>query len=292
LNNFLQNERLLSYNLVAKTKSFALSLFLIKQSEVTPNSGSPMSHRQYQNPPIEEAVCEFRFAPSLQWNLTVPGLLYEKIKTNYPGEPKQQNLIQAEFQIGQLPINPGFALKQGTTKLLFQSTDGKKLVGVGPDMLSIHSLRPYEGWDSFAERIKESFHSYIEVAKPQGIKHLALRYINKIVIPEQNIDLGKYFTVYPLIPEGIPDNVSSFLVRTQTIYTDIPIVLKIALSDIANPDEQPGFILDLELSQNYEQESLNTQESLATLYELKLRERKVFESLITEHTRELFDVIN
>jgi len=253
-----------------------------------------MSHRKYKNSPIEEAVCEFRFAsdPGLQWNLTVPGLLYEKIKHSYPGEPKQQNLIQTEFQVGlQLPINPGFAFKQGTTKLLFQSADTKKLVGVGPDMLSIHSLRPYEGWDSFAKRINESFRSYIEVAKPHGIKHLALRYINKIAIPEQNIDLGKYFTVYPLIPEGIPDNVSSFLVRTQTIYTDIPIVLKITLSDIVNPDGQPVFILDIELSQNYEQESLDIQASLAALHELKQRERKAFESLITDHTRELFDVI-
>ncbi|QMS90513.1 hypothetical protein HUN01_24125 [Nostoc edaphicum CCNP1411] len=47
-----------------------------------------MTRRQYPNPPIEEAVCEFRFAPDPAWNLTIPGLFYEKIKDFYTGEPQ------------------------------------------------------------------------------------------------------------------------------------------------------------------------------------------------------------
>lgn len=49
-----------------------------------------MVQRQYRNLPIEEAVCEFRFAPGSAWNLTVPGLFYEKIKDFYTGELDEQ----------------------------------------------------------------------------------------------------------------------------------------------------------------------------------------------------------
>ena len=160
-----------------------------------------MTRHKYNNPPIEEALCEFRFAPSSPWNLTVPGLFYEKIKAVYPGEPRQQNLIQAELQIGQEPANAEVALRQSMAKLLFQSADAKKLVGVGYDTLSIHSLRPYEGWEYFGQRIDESFQTYLEVAKPTGVTRIAIRYINRIAISgNQDVDLSEYFTE----PHGLP----------------------------------------------------------------------------------------
>ncbi|MEA5551577.1 TIGR04255 family protein, partial [Anabaena cylindrica UHCC 0172] len=176
-----------------------------------------MIRYQYRNPPIEEAVCEFRFAPGLAWNLTVPSLFYEKIRDAYPGEPQQQNLIQAEFQIGQMPANPEFAFRQNMSKLLFQSADTKKLVGVGPDTLSIHSLRPYEGWEHFKQRIDNAFHNYLDVAKPIGVTRIALRYINKIAVVKHEIELSEYFTVYPQLPDGVPTIISGFLTRTESI---------------------------------------------------------------------------
>lgn len=251
-----------------------------------------MTRHKYNNPPIEEALCEFRFAPGPAWNLTVPGLFYEKIKDAYPGEPQQQNLIQAEVQIGQVPANSEVALRQGMTKLLFQSADAKKLVGVGYDLLSIHSLRPYEGWESFGPRINESFQAYLEVAKPVGVTRIALRYINRIAISaNQAIQLNEYFTIYPQLPDGVPGNISGFLNRTESIYEDIPIRLAIILSDVVGPVEEAVFILDLEASQDWVEKPLAVEEALSNLHELKQREGQAFESLITDRARELFDVI-
>lgn len=33
------------------------------------------TRRRYRNPPIEEALCEFYFDPSEEWDLTIPGKL-------------------------------------------------------------------------------------------------------------------------------------------------------------------------------------------------------------------------
>ena len=55
-----------------------------------------MSARQYKNPPIEEAVCEFIFAsstPGQQFDLTVPGRLkMHRLMEEYSGEPRTQNI--------------------------------------------------------------------------------------------------------------------------------------------------------------------------------------------------------
>jgi len=40
--------------------------------------------KKYAKPPIVEAVCEFRLTHDTRWDLTVPGLLYEKLKASFP----------------------------------------------------------------------------------------------------------------------------------------------------------------------------------------------------------------
>lgn len=252
-----------------------------------------MTRREYTNPPIEEAVCEFRFAPGQAWNLTVPGLFYEKIRDDYPGEPRQQNLIAAELLAGPMPANAELTLRQGITKLLFESADTKKLVGVGPDILSIHSLRPYQGWEEFKKRIDKAFQVYLEVAKPIGVTRIALRYINRIVIASnQEVELSDYFTVYPQLPkDGVPSIISAFLTRTELIYQDAPIKLVLNLSDVIAPPEKMAFVLDLEIFQEWVEKPLHIQETFSSLNTLKQREGEAFESLITDRSRELFNVV-
>ncbi|PMB39129.1 hypothetical protein CEN47_05450, partial [Fischerella thermalis CCMEE 5319] len=168
----------------------------------------------------------------------------------------------------------------------------KRLVGVGNNVLSIHSLRPYEGWEEFRQRIGEAFQVYLEVAKPVGVTRIALRYINRIAIPSnQEIELRDYFTIYPQIPkDGVPNKMTAFLTRTELIYEDTPIRLVLNLSDAIAPAEQIVIVLDLEIFQDWVEKPLSLQEAISNLYELKQREGQAFENLITDRTRELFYV--
>jgi len=50
--------------------------------------------KKYKNPPIVEALCEFQFVPGQPWDITIAGMLYERIKDEFP--IKQQH---AEVQI-------------------------------------------------------------------------------------------------------------------------------------------------------------------------------------------------
>ena len=116
-----------------------------------------MARRQYKNPPIEEAVCEIRFAAGAEWNLTFPSRFYERIKDQYPGKPRQQALMEAQLQAAPRVENPMFQLRQESAKLLFPNADERRLVGIGPNVLSVHVLRPYTGWEDFRSRIEEAY---------------------------------------------------------------------------------------------------------------------------------------
>jgi hypothetical protein len=56
--------------------------------------------RRYAAPPLIEAVCELRLTPDTQWDLTIPGMIYEKVKDDFPN--REQRLAQ-EVEIEQGP---------------------------------------------------------------------------------------------------------------------------------------------------------------------------------------------
>ncbi|MBV8265707.1 MAG: TIGR04255 family protein, partial [Planctomycetaceae bacterium] len=78
-----------------------------------------MDRRRYKNPPIEEAVCDFQFAPGTDWDPTMPGLLYEKLRDTYNEKPRQQQLIEAQVQ----GVN-----SEGSPSVSFQHRFGKTRV--------------------------------------------------------------------------------------------------------------------------------------------------------------------
>jgi uncharacterized protein (TIGR04255 family) len=55
----------------------------------------------YRTPPLVEATCEFRFNPGPQWDATFPGLIYGKLREDFPVRRSVagQN-VEATIQVG------------------------------------------------------------------------------------------------------------------------------------------------------------------------------------------------
>jgi uncharacterized protein (TIGR04255 family) len=45
--------------------------------------------KRYKKPPIVEALFEFQFVPGREWDLTIPGLIYKKVKRRFPNRKQQ-----------------------------------------------------------------------------------------------------------------------------------------------------------------------------------------------------------
>jgi uncharacterized protein (TIGR04255 family) len=66
----------------------------------------------YNNSPIIESICEFRFTEDTNWDITVPGLIFEDVRTEYPY--KEQRTTQ---EISLSPIASGSNKATGQSEL-------------------------------------------------------------------------------------------------------------------------------------------------------------------------------
>lgn len=239
----------------------------------------------YENPPIEEALCEFRFAPGPEWDLTIPGRLHGKVQDLYSGKPRTQKVVSANVAMSEGGGPPALAMNQAIGRVQLPSEDGTRMLSVGPDVLTVHTLRPYDGWSDFKPRITSGLDAYRQVAEPAGLARLGVRYINRITIPEESLRLDDYFTAAPPSAPGLPNQMSGFLHRTEYVYED---GVKLLLTFASIEGEEPTFLLDIDVI--WEGEEPRSLDEVGTLVdELHSREGKAFEDLIKEPLRRLFD---
>lgn len=251
-----------------------------------------MERRRYKNPPIEEALVEFRFEPSQEWDLTMPGRLHGELREAYPGKPRQQNVVQASL-VAQQGQAPNFAVREGLGKVQLVTDDASRLVAIGPDVLSVHMLRPYQrdeeasGWDEFRPRIVEALSAYWDVAEPSGVQRIGLRYINKVVIPESSVEVARYLKAAPPSVDGLPEQLGGFVGRVEYVYPD-EVRLVVSHATVEAPEGQVAFLMDIDLIWQ-SNEAVDKDAALAIADDLRARERDVFEALITDDARGLFD---
>ena len=254
-----------------------------------PVENSDLVRRVYPNPPIIEAICELRFVESDDWNITLPGRLYERLQTEYASKPSQIRAITAELGISQDQKHSVNVENQlGSVQL--SSKDNRHVIRVSPDSLSIHTLAPYEGWDDFAPRIMRVMDNYVDIAEPVGVSRLSVRYLNRIVIPETSFSLSEYFTAAPTSPNVSDLSISAFLWRNELEFSDAPISVVMNMATVESEAGTSAFMVDLDVNQQWDTSGLLKPEDVSDAIDiLHEREGLVFEGTITDSTRGLFE---
>lgn len=240
--------------------------------------------KPYDNPPIIEAVCEFRFEPQEAWDLAVPGLIFEKLRDRFPKRRPGRT-----FETIVQPSPKG--LQQQLTQrdfLQFLTEDEKMLVEVGQHTLRVVHFRPYSSWATFLPVIHEALSAYKNVVTPSGYARVGLRYVNQIDIPGTHIELESYFDVYPYVGERLPQNFYSFILGTESPYEDGTNILRLQITTGSfNRKDIIPIMLDLDhfLGKTGQ---LAFGEETAWLNKAHDRIEMVFEGSIKDPIRELF----
>ena len=250
--------------------------------------------RRYRKPPIEEAVCEFHFYPGTDWDRTIPERLRSELGDEYSGKSREQKAVQVEleFQDGE---RPNLQYGEGLARVQLVTRDEKRMIGVGPGVLNVHMLHPYRypacpepgGWDEFEPRISSALDAYWKVVEPVGVCRIGVRYINKIVIPGRAARVDDYLKCALSEVDGLPDRLAGFMSRVEYVYED---GIRLILSQ-GSVDPQPGsvsFLLDLDVIWEIG-DPIDKIAAMERTRNLRNRERKAFEAVITDKSRELFD---
>lgn len=174
--------------------------------------GDGVVYEPLVRPPLVEAVCEFRFAPTDQWDLTVPGRLYDRISDEFPLREQAQSFA-LQLGEGARPAEP--AVQRTSDRVLMHREDGSALVQVGPHQLAVHHKLPYPGWAGFYTLIERMLGMYLEIV-PSTPERVGLRYINQIPLSSSETpEIGSLITLDPPIPAEIDRPLENFYQRYE-----------------------------------------------------------------------------
>ena len=255
--------------------------------------------KRYRNPPIQEALCEFRFAPSRDWNLTIPGKLHNKVIREYGAPPREQRVFQATLKTPE-DGPPEMQGHEEIAKLMLINDDDTRMIGVGRDIISVHMMKPYQnpnspetgGWHEFRPRIEQALEAYWSVANPLGVARIGVRYINRMAIPQEVASIKNYLKeLVRCTPPDIgnfPGKMNNLTSRAEYGCGD-GVTLVFSQYLIGSEAEKLDFFLDIDAIWDASGEPIDQKDALAKTDLLKQQENDVFEALITDTARRHFD---
>lgn len=241
--------------------------------------------RRYHQPPIIEALCEFRFRPTPQWDLTIPGLFYDRIKDQFPNKRQQPRSFEFKLE-GAPPFGaPDLTIE---SRLQFFTEEGRTLIQLDRDLLSVNQLNPYSSWEHLLPLIRRGYDAYFDVARPAGLQRIGLRYINQIVIPEETVNLHDYFTFYPIAPDSFPRTLDGFLLVADFAFAGQRDTLRVRLTSAQTPQADTNtLVLDLDYFTE-KPDDLTFESVFPWIEQAHANIENSFEAIITDNLRRLF----
>jgi uncharacterized protein (TIGR04255 family) len=199
---------------------------------------------QLRKPPLVEAVCEFRFKGTGEWDWDIPGRLFELIGTEFRKKGRVRGFSlslasEGEHGVKQVP--------EDVDRFQMKREDGSAMVQVGHNLLVVNQLLPYPGWESLLRVINKVLAEYLKVAPNAPFERIGLRYINRLSVPAgEPVQIGALTTLDPPIPSEIDRPLINFYQRYELVHDDPKGVLihQTALQPVAQGEHH--FILDLD----------------------------------------------
>jgi len=235
----------------------------------------------YQTPPIVEALCEFRFQDSNEWDLTLPGLFYNKIQHLFPQKREQRNM---QIKVDHADSHHDTNIRGSMIPMVqFYDRDETCLVQLTPTLLTINHLKPYSDWIRFKKLISDTLTIYQDVANLTNLARIGLRYINQIDLDPKE-SLYDYLEFKPCIPTSITQETSSLLQRVELPFNTQNGKLSLTLATV---QDEHSCILDLDFV-TLDAAQLSVEDIPSWLEIAHETIEDVFEASITDMLREKF----
>lgn len=239
--------------------------------------------RTYRNPPLDEAVCGFILSPDTKWDITVPGLVYERLKKDFPlREPR----LYQEFEVVQ--DSEGIQHRINTSeRLMLYTEDRRQFVQIGRLLIAVHALSPYPTWSGFKPKIELAWKSLCETVEVTGLERLGLRYINRIELADSKAKIEEFLEFYPFLGSRLPQETSSFHAMVEFAYEDGRDRCRVLLMPDAQREKSVVFLdIDYYMARPRGVATENALDWIETAHE---RVEMIFEGCITNSLRETFD---
>jgi uncharacterized protein (TIGR04255 family) len=146
------------------------------------------------NAPIVEAALEIRVVPSVKWNETS---LQSELKRRLPDFPKVETMRQARYQIAGGKQTNLAVEDLGCVGFKLHSSDNLHIAQFNKEAFVFSRLKPYKDWEQLSGEALRLWAIYYELLKPREVIRVGLRFINRIAIKQEKIELDDYYKYPP-----------------------------------------------------------------------------------------------
>jgi len=236
-----------------------------------------------------EAVIELRVAP-----FVTPAKLQDLARALNAKFPLQAPMQLTQFTaVGLVP-----SADQVVQPTILQSAVGHRLTNAGnsrvaqlrQDGFAYSHLAPYSKWSPFRSEAREIWSRFRALCPDSKLTRCALRFINRIDIPSEKVELEDYFQLYPQVPKSLPQqDVIGETLSLQMPQNDIGCMANVVQALV--PPGKPGHVsilLDVDIFR-LQIEDWDDDAAWSYLEKMRVRKNEIFEGCITDRTRELID---
>jgi len=152
--------------------------------------------------PIIEAILDIECSqPAGRELAALKNAAYAAFSDRYP--KFQEQLLKEHKVTSKEGAQPQLSVTQKLEALQFLHDDRKQLVQVRAKGFSYNRLFPYTTLDDYLPEIERCWKLYLELASPEQVRNVRLRYINRILLPftEGRVELDNYLKIGPHLPD-------------------------------------------------------------------------------------------
>jgi uncharacterized protein (TIGR04255 family) len=241
--------------------------------------GNPMGRpRHLKNAPIVEALVDLQVHLPADARVEQFDSFYKGILQSYP-KKQERRRWEGRFSLDGKVEGQKTEYK-GIDGYRYTSADGTQIIQTRLDGYTFSRLRPYETWEQLRDQALKHWRMYVEVAHPNVVHRIALRYINRLEIQRPLRDFSDYLTAPPIIPKELPQGLSNFL--TRVVIPKEPIgnaIITQALQEVKG--NVIPIILDIDVI-HVGQYSPKENRIVGILEELRLFKNEIFFASVTE----------
>ena len=244
--------------------------------------------RHLENAPITEAVVDFRV--SLPGDFRVDRLreARERLARDYPQAEERKGVeTHLEFAGGQPKETRTRDL--GFQGIWLKTEDQKTVAQFRVDGFTFNRLKPYTRWEQIFPEALRLWNVYVELAQPQSVTRVALRYINHMNLPSPRAELDDYIVTSPRLPPSVPQILSSFVTRVVLEYPERRMtahVIQVLEVGVQTPAPSLLFDIDVYRTGDFEVGATTMEEILGHLRAYK---NDIFFGSLTERFVEAFE---
>jgi uncharacterized protein (TIGR04255 family) len=242
----------------------------------------------YTKPPIVEAIFDVQVTLPDDFVFSDFELFHKRVRETYK-EKKVTKEVSATFTVKKAS-EPQMKQTERPLGYILRNNDEGKVVQARVNGFTFSKLKPYSSWDEFSDEAFRLWDEYSKLTKPIKVSRIALRYINKIVLPRSMSKFQEYVKTTPDIAHGLPQAISEMFMRIVMPHPtkSISAIVTETIDQKNITDQSIPLIFDIDVFELIS--SRVTKKDLVRKFSaLRQYKNTIFEKSLTTKAKELFN---